>query len=116
MQFFSKNGPEKWENHGFCEIFETSAKKQVENWPYFPFSDQGRLIDTQESMYSPCIEFAIVQENGFSVKMTLKIEKFEKRAADLKSARKNAFKNGPAFYFRTWEGKKTPNCTDLMSR
>ena len=60
--------------------------------------------------------YTIVRENGFSVKMTLKIEKFEKRAADLKSARKNAFKNGPTFHFRTWEGKKTPNCADLMSR
>ena len=44
-----------------------------------------------------------------SSKITRNIEKFEKRTPDLKSACKNASKNGPTFYFRDWEGKNTHN-------
>ena len=76
---------------------------------WHPRADPGQGNPHTVHIYS----YTLVRENGFSVKMTLKIEKFEKRAADLKSARKNASESGPTFYFRAWEGKNTHNPRDL---
>ena len=44
-----------------------------------------------------------------SSKITRNIEKFGKRTPDLKSACKNASKNGPTFHFQDWEGKNPHN-------